>query len=249
MIKRAIPSNVRPTLRLARNTLRSLRYRGEGRYCPVCKTKSRCFGAYGVDSRADAQCMRCGAVERHRLTWLFFERRTNLLDGHPKDVLHVAPEPQFEKLLKPAIGPSYITADLFDPSAMVRMDVTNIEYPDNTFDVVYCSHVLEHVDDDLKAMSEFLRVLKPSGWAVLSVPISAAKTFEDPSVTDPAERLRLFGQEDHVRRYGPDYIDRLKSVGFKVTVINPEDFLEAAEISEMAVGPNRGEQIFFCTKS
>jgi ubiquinone/menaquinone biosynthesis C-methylase UbiE len=91
------------------------------------------------------------------------------------------------------------------------MDITDIQYPDNTFDVIYCSHVLEHVPDDRKAMREFARVLKPEGWAVFMVSLSEEHTIEDPSITSPAERERLFGQHDHVRRYGPDFKDRLDS--------------------------------------
>jgi SAM-dependent methyltransferase len=98
-----------------------------------------------------------------------------------------------------------------NPRAMVRMDITDIQYPKDTFDVIYCSHVLEHVVDDRKAMREFHRVLRPDGWALLLVPITVEKTFEDPSVTDPEERLSVFGQEDHVRCYGPDYVERLRN--------------------------------------
>jgi len=101
-------------------------------------------------------------------------------------------------------GSNYLTADLFDPLAMVKMDVTNIEYPDHSFDVIYCSHVLENVQDDRRALREFYRILKPNGWAILLVPVTAQKTFEDPSVTSPEDRLRLFGETYRVRRYGPD---------------------------------------------
>jgi ubiquinone/menaquinone biosynthesis C-methylase UbiE len=109
-----------------------------------------------------------------------------------------------------------MTADLHSP-AMVKMDITNIQFPDETFDVVYCSHVLEHVPDDRKAMREFYRVLKSNGWAVLLVPIIVEKTFEDPSIDKPKDRLRLFGQSDHVRKYGRDYVDRLRESGFSVS--------------------------------
>ncbi|WP_205015453.1 methyltransferase domain-containing protein [Mycolicibacterium hodleri] len=183
------------------------------------------------------------------MTWLYFERETDLFDGCDKQVLHVAPEPQFQKLLRKRIGAGYLTADLYDPAAMVTMDVTDIQFPDDSFDVVYCSHVLEHVDDDRQAMREFFRVLKPAGWAILAVPISADATIEDASITDPAERLRLFGQVDHVRRYGPDYVDRLRSVGYHVVVAGPEDFLTIEEMKSIGVGADTGEQIFFCSKS
>ena len=113
------------------------------------------------------------------------------------------------------IGEGYITADLLDPRVRVRMDITDIPYPNNFFDVIFCSHVLEHVPNDRRAMQEFSRVLKHEGWAVIMVPCfpERGKTFEDPSVTDPAERLRLFWQEDHVRLYGNDFVERLEASG------------------------------------
>ena len=133
-------------------------------------------------------------------------------------MLHVAPEACFEARFKKILGDRYLTADLFNPRAMVKMDITDIRYPDHSFDVIYCGHVLEHVLDDRKAMSEFYRTLKTSGWAILLVPIIADETFEDASIVEPEDRLAAFGQADHVRIYGPDYVDRLRAVGFEVQV-------------------------------
>ena len=129
-----------------------------------------------------------------------------------------------------AAGDGYLTADLLDTGVMESMDITDIAWPDGSFDVIYCSHVLEHVVDDCKAMRELCRVLAPSGWAMLNVPITANETFEDPSVTDPRERIRQFGQKDHVRRYGPDYMDRLTAAGFEVTRISAGDLVADANI-------------------
>lgn len=222
-------------------------YHGTSRYCPVCKKQSRKFLQSGLIPRADAKCPFCGSLERHRLVWLYFKRKTDLFDGRPKQVLHVAPEPVFENQLKKLLGNKYLTADLYDPTAMVKMDITDIRYPDNTFDVIYCSHVLEHVVDDLRAMREFYRVLKPGGWAILLVPITTKKTFEDPTVTDPKERLKLFGQEDHLRRYGIDYLERLKNAGFTVNIIKASDFMQDKEIVSMGITEAAGE-IYYCTK-
>ena len=198
-------------LRGARDLVRGAVYRGKGRWCPVCDQSSRRFLPFGVEARPDAQCPRCGSLERHRLVWLYFANRTDLFDGNLKRMLHVAPERTFEARLRKRLGAGYLTADLFDPHVMVQMDICNIQYPEESFDVIYCSHVLEHVPDDRRALGEFGRVLKRSGWAILLVPITVDRTVEDPTVTDPAERLRLFGQDDHVRRYGPDYVDRLRA--------------------------------------
>lgn len=246
-IVEAVPPQVEESVRSVRNFLRFARHRGSGRYCPVCKKTAKRFVPYGLPPREEACCIHCGALERHRLTWSFFERRTNLFDGEGKRVLHIAPERQFVKLLRNRIGAGYLTADLFNPRAMVKMDITDIRYEEDSFDVVYCSHVLEHVDDDMKAMREFRRVLKPTGWAVLLVPITAETTFEDPSVTDPQERLRLFGQDDHVRRYGPDFADRLREAGFSIEIVEPQDFLTSSEISTMRIGVDGEDKIFLCT--
>jgi predicted SAM-dependent methyltransferase len=162
-------------------------------------------------------------------------------------MLHVAPELCFESKLRERLGNGYITADLFSNRAMVKMDITDIGYPDRSFDAIYCSHVLEHVQDDRQAMKEFHRVLSSNGWAILLVPITAEKTFEDLSVNDPAERRRLFGQHDHVRRYGPDYANRLSEAGFQVTVTEHGELVTREEAVTMGLTEAAGE-IFHCTK-
>jgi len=126
------------------------------------------------------------------------------------------------------------------------MDICDIQYPDNSFDVIFCSHVLEHVQDDKKALREFWRILKPTGQACILIPISAEITFEDLSIIDPHEREILFGQHDHVRRYGPDVLDRIKEADFKVTVIQTEDLADSQEINYMGLIPE--EKIFLCQK-
>jgi SAM-dependent methyltransferase len=187
-------------------------------------------------------------LERHRLVWLFLVTRSNLFDGKPKKMLHVAPEPCFQSRLKERLGEHYLTADLFSRKAMVKMDITDIDYPDQSFDVIYCSHVLEHVPDDRKAMREFHRTLKQDGWAILLVPITADKTFEDPSVTTPEERLRVYGQADHVRRYGPDYVDRLREAEFNVDIIKAKDLVPPEQAIQMGLTRTRDE-ICYCTRS
>jgi SAM-dependent methyltransferase len=172
-------------------------YSGSKHQCAICQTKLRVFRAEGKEKK---ECPYCLSRPRHRTTWLYFNQRTNLFDGSAKKMLHVAPEPSIATRLQKVAGIDYLSADLFDPAAMVKMDITDIQYPDNSFDVIYCSHVLEHVPQDRRAMRELARVLKPGGWAVLAVPIKGEKTFEDASVTAPEERERLFGQFDHVRQ-------------------------------------------------
>ena len=246
VMKKLIPDLLKPGLRYLRKTIR---YWGRGRYCPVCARHASHFEPFGIVPRDDACCVWCGALERHRLVWLFLQRRTDFFSGTtPRKMLHVAPERCFAQRFRRVIGGGYLTADLLAEDVDVRMDICDMHLPDNSFDIIYCSHVLEHVADDRRAMREFHRVLADTGWAVILVPISAAVTFEDPSITDRGERLRVFGQEDHVRRYGPDYIDRLLEAGFVVSRVFPSDFLSREEIERMAITDAAGE-IFHCRKA
>ena len=179
--------------------------------------------------------------------WLFLKRKTDFFDGTPKRMLHVAPEHCLSGHFRREIGAGYLTADLQQGRAMVEMDITDIQYPDRSFDVIYCSHVLEHVQDDRQAMREFRRVLDDGGWAILLVPITRQRTHEDPSITEPEERLKAFGQEDHVRRYGPDYVDRLRESGFTVQITRVGDLADEEEAATMGLTPASGE-IYFCTR-
>ena len=233
--------------RLWHAALRGL-YRGTGGFCPVCATASRRFRRAGSRPRNNAQCVSCGSRGRHRLTWLFLERNTDFFDGRPKTMLHIAPERCFEPRFREVVGDGYLTADLSHPGVMERMDITDIHHPNDSFDIIFCSHVLEHVEDDRAAMAEIQRVLKPEGWAILLVPILAEVTIEDPSVVEPAERKRLFGQEDHVRAYGPDYVQRLRDAGFQVEITTVADLAGAEEVISMALGDAAGE-IYFCRKT
>lgn len=214
-------------------------------YCPCCGWYLRKFLPFGVVTRPNARCPRCRSLERHRLLWLYLKERTNLF-SEPLRLLHFAPEAVFESAFTSLHNLDYITADLDSGRAMVKVDITDIIYEDNSFDAIICSHVLEHVGDDRKAMGELFRVLRPGGWAILMVPISGEITFEDPSITDPEERERFFGQWDHVRMYGADFADRLERAGFDVDVVG-----YAGELGERRMwryGLGTSDDIFLCTK-
>lgn len=233
--------------------MRSIPYYGNRLFCPVCGMKARKFMNFGVVERTDAQCPRCGSLERHRLLWLYLMRHTPLFDepspqGPSRKILHVAPEPCFEPRLRKMFGNGYLSADLDGSRAMEKMDITSIGYPDGSFDTIFCSHVLEHVGDDRKAIGELCRVLKKGGWAILMVPVTADRTFEYPSVTDPAERLRLFGQEDHLRRYGPDYADRLRDACFEVRTAGAGEIASAGEAARMGFA-GIADNVYHCVKT
>ena len=203
---------------------------------------------HGLDSMLDRCYIRWPFLFwQHRLIWLFLERKTNFFSGNFDRVLHVAPEVFFEKKFRSVFKNRYLTADLNDPRAMVKMDVTNIKYPDNTFDVILCNHVLEHVQDDTGAMRELFRVLKTEGWAILNVPIRGIKTFEDPSVSTEEERLRVYGHTEHVRNYGLDYLDRLQTAGFRVVGCNKNSFLKPYELEKFGLSSYEG-LVVYCRK-
>ena len=184
------------------------------------------------------------------MLWRYLQTKTTFFDSSDVKMLHIAAEPCFEPKFRRHVAGGYTTADLL-LTADVKMDISDIQYDDQTFDIICCSHVLEHVPDDRKAMRELCRILKLNGWAIFMVPITVDKTVEDPSITDPKERLRLFGQDDHVRRYGPDFVDRLKEAGFDVCVTHAEDFLTSDEIARISVAHELTGGIFHCrpTKS
>jgi len=198
-----------------------------------------------INPHLNAQCPRCLSLERHRLIWLYLKNKTNLFTDQLR-VLHFAPERVFNKIFRKMKNIDYVSADLSSKIAMKKMDITDIQESDNAYDVILCSHVLEHIVDDHKAMSELYRVLKPGGWAILQVPILCERTFEDASVVLPKDRERLFGQHDHVRKYGKDYRDRLEASGFKVKVDAYVKSLGEKKIEKY--GLRRNQDIYFCTK-
>lgn len=219
------------------------------RYCPICQQNSESFKPFGHIARDDAMCPICGAVERHRLSWLFLEKKITPQEYKNKKMLHIAPENVLKNKFGTIFGEeNYITADLTDKRVKVKMDITNIAYSQESFDCIFCSHVLEHIVDDRKAMKELHRVLKNDGWAILLVPIvSKGKTEEDFSVVTKEERMKHYGDPDHVRNYGIDYKNRLEECGWSVEVICAKDFLDAQQITLMGITKASGE-IYFCTK-
>ena len=230
-------------VRFIRGIASKIPYYGKKHWCPVCEKSSRKFASVPFEG----MCIHCDSLARHRFAWLYLEKRTDLFTSKDNKVLHIAPERGFENKLKKHLGERYLTADLKNPNVMVKMDITQIQYSDEQFDVIFCSHVLQQIQDDRKAMSELFRVLKNNGYAILLVPITTDITFEDPAITDPGERLKMFGAEDHVRRYGHDYIDRLCFAGFKVTVTEVSDLFNEDEIRFMGLNKGAGE-IYYCTK-
>lgn len=191
---------------------------------PIDGKSFRKFLPYGYGKqRENALSPSTLSLERHRLMWLFLRDETNFFTSDKKlKTLHIAPEQCFLDLFRKQKNLDYITADLESPIADVKADICDLPFEDNSFDVIFCNHVLEHIPDDTKAMQELFRVLKKNGFGIFQIPqdLSRETTFEDDSITDKKERAKIFGQYDHVRIYGKDYFDKLRSVGFFVQEID-----------------------------
>jgi len=182
------------------------------------------------------------SLERHRLLWLYLQNESDFFTAKKK-VLHFAPEQCFLKRFRRLNNIDYTTTDLLSPIADVKADICNLPFKDNSYDIILCNHVLEHIPDDIKAMQELYRVLKPGGYGVFQIPqdLNRAITFEDNSITDKKERAKIFGQYDHVRVYGLDYFDKLRSIGFKVEEVDYTAKLSAEAIKKYCLA--KGEII------
>jgi SAM-dependent methyltransferase len=221
-----LPKRLAPTSRRVRKLAvqvprRAIDLVDPARYheCPCCGELAISFLPQGPSQRENARCPSCGSAERNRLQWLYLRDKTNLFTDR-LEALHFAPEVALRARLTSLPDLIYHSADLTSNRAAEHFDICAIPYADDTFDVILCSHVLEHVPDDRKAMSELFRVMRPGGWGMIDVPFDDKhyETVEDPSITSDAERIRVYGNKGHLRMYGLDFPDRLRAAGFEVTV-------------------------------
>jgi len=215
---------------------------------PIDGKSFKSFLPYGYGKqRENALSPSTLSLERHRLLWLFLKNETNFFTAKLR-VLHFAPEQCFLKQFKTLKNLDYTTTDLESPIADVKADICNLPFEDNYYDVILCNHVLEHIPNDTKAMKELYRVLKPGGMGIFQIPqdLSREKTFEDDSITDKKERASIFGQYDHVRIYGRDYFNKLRSIGFKVKDVDYTATLSEDEITRYCLA--KGEIIPVCFK-
>lgn len=197
-------------------------YKGSRYTDPIDGKSFRSFLPYGYQTqRENVLAPSTLSLERHRLLWLYLQNETDFFTKELK-LLHFAPEQAFFKRFKKLKNIDYTTTDLNSPLADIKADICNLPFEDNTYDVILCNHVLEHIPDHQKAMKELFRVLKPGGWGIVQIPqdLNREHTFEDDSITDPKERTKVFGQYDHLRVYGLDYPEYLKRAGFEVEMID-----------------------------
>lgn len=177
------------------------------------------------------------------MLWLYLQNETDFFSTELK-VLHFAPEQAFYKRFRKMKNLEYTTTDLESPLADVKADICDLPFKDNTYDVIFCNHVLEHIPDDTKAMQEMYRILKPGGWGIFQIPpqeLDRETTFEDNTITDRKERARIFGQYDHVRIYGRDYFNKLRSIGFTVQEVDYTSTLQKEEVTKYCLA--KGEII------
>lgn len=208
--------------------------------CPCCGFFGK-FDSFGLDKvRMGANCPRCQSKERHRL--LALAMADGFIDFGGHDVLHFAAEPVVGTMIKSKAPARYVTADL-EAASDLQLNIEAIALPDQSFDRVVCSHVLEHVDDS-RALKEIRRILCPGGYAVLMIPIVEgwSTTYEDPAKTSEADRARYFGQYDHVRFFGADFRDRVRADGFDL-----DEYTAGPEVSPR-YGLQRGEKVFKATR-
>ncbi|WP_303317088.1 methyltransferase domain-containing protein [Flavivirga abyssicola] len=212
---------------------------------PIDNKSFKTFLPYGYgNQRNNVLSPSTLSLERHRLLWLYLKNETDFFQPEPVSgsstkeskriilratetssalkVLHFAPEQAFYKRFRKMKNLDYVTTDLNSPLADVKADICNLPFEDDAFDIIFCNHVLEHIPDDTKAMQELYRVLKVGGMGIFQIPQDLAReqTFEDNTITDKKERAKIFGQYDHVRVYGRDYFDKLRSIGFKVDEVD-----------------------------
>lgn len=231
------------------------------KYCPICETMHNKFlTSSNKVKRENACCPTCRSLERHRHLWLFLKENKPHFFTQKATLLHWAPENCFIPQLKQLPRLTYIQADINRPHNpdICKLDITNIELPDSSIDMTVCSHVLEHIEDDHKAMTELYRILKPGGYAVILVPIyrNLLHTYEDFTILDPEERLIHFDQSDHVRKYALDIVERLEKAGFRVESFPlsrlSQDLREryglAGSDEDVELDATRGADIFLCSK-
>lgn len=208
--------------------VKGLSYRGDAVYCPICETGYRKFlpwkTTYATQTtRENVVCPGCASHERHRLFHLFFKNETDLYNGGDKRILHFAPEPFLKKILRKLyVKKNYVTTDLMQMGVDVISDITTLEpFEDNSFDIIICVHILEHIPDDRAAMRQLFRVMKQGGWGLIDVPYGNQEKTDEEPVDDPREREKRYGQDDHVRLYAlEDFRSRLRETGFELEIID-----------------------------
>ena len=247
---RTIPRPILIRLSLLFSRVAPLLYYGKRYEDPISGKTYRKFLPYGYSGKAKRKNVLCPgslSLERHRLLWLYLKERTDFFTA-PHKLLHIAPEQCFYKIFRGQKNLDYTTGDYNSPIADVKFDLHNAPFKNDSFDVILCNHVLEHVEDADQCMRELYRIMKPGGWGIFQVPLDTTRafTYEDKSITSPEEREKHFWQKDHVRLFGLDYKDKLAAAGFDVKVDDYIRTLPAHLVDRYRLPA--GEMIYLCRK-
>jgi SAM-dependent methyltransferase len=227
-----------------------LKYAGNRVHCPCCGSHFKSFAPFGAVRRNNAWCPKCQSLERHRLLWLYLEKKTNLYTA-PLRVLHIAPETTFFHHLAGKANIDYHPVDIYPnlyPEGTTYFNLLDPQVPWASYDVIICNHVFQYIEDDITAMRNARKLMKPGGWGIMQVPIDRSRpvTYEDKTITSEAEREKAFGLKEHVRFYGLDYADKLRNAGFTVKV---DDYTaEFSDADNFKYGFWKGDAIYYCTK-
>lgn len=267
LVKNLITNQLVVSFKKAKQTIESLFFKGKNYECPFCGGKYRKLLPGGEDlpffkknkiigggRRTNMLCPRCHSTDRDRLIYYYLYSNA-LLSKSNISLLHIAPEPSLKKYLKKLSNIAYTCGDKFDKGYdgfyydkdTISLDLTSLSFSDNSFDIVICNHVLEHIVNEKQALNEIYRVLKPDGWAILQVPIASelVQTIEDNAESDE-KRALLYGQRDHIRLYGLDYLSRLKKHGFIVQDWSPAKHIDQNLLNKYAI--NASEKVFIASK-
>lgn len=259
IIKKIIPGTYYTKISSLYHYFRLFAYFGLKYECSFCKGRFRKLLPIGLKNDIASSiigggyrytvCPKCNSTDRERLIYWYIVNKKNIFYSHKTiNLLHIAPEKNLQNAFRASNKINYISGDLNPLVADRKIDITDIKFKDNYFDFIICNHVLEHVRDDSKAMSEIFRVLKPGGEAILQVPISKynKETLEDSSITTLEEREKIFGQKDHIRIYGKDYQKRLENAGFEVNLYDIKKDLNIRNIEKY--GLNKEEILYIGKK-
>jgi SAM-dependent methyltransferase len=247
---RTIPRPILIKLSLVFQKLSPILYAGNRYEDPINEKTYRKFLPYGYSGSAKRNNVLSPgtlSLERHRLLWLYLKNKTDFFTANYK-MLHIAPEQCFYKIFKSMKNLDYTTGDYNSPIADIHFDLHHAPFEDNSFDVIFCNHVLEHVEDANQCMRELYRIMRPGGWGIFQIPQDMTRqvTYEDKSITDPLEREKHFWQKDHLRLFGLDYKDWLERAGFNVTLDEYAKSLTPEQLDRYRI--STGDAIYLCRK-
>lgn len=259
MNSKKIKQLIKKVIRNSKRTYWKIVFAGKRFRCPVCERSFSRFltkrGNWSIkgellrDITTNAICPGCDSGIRTRFVWKFVKEKTDLFSKRMK-LLHVAPSDIFSEHIKKLSNIEYVPADIAPiDEATVKLDLRDIHFPDDSFDAVICSHVIEHIKEDQKAIGEIYRILRPNGWVLIAVPIYGETTYEDSAVNSDYLRGKIFGNSGHVRLNGLDLSRKLQSAGFEVKIFSIDD-LEGNYVDRQcnSVHLQNDKYLFYCRK-